>query len=204
MIKGGFSEATALDSRFDIVILSHVFEHMVDLDSALVDLRRLLQPGGVVYIEVPGVLSIHRRPVYRFDWVAYFTHAHIYHFCLATLDNVLSSHGFELISGNEEVEALFRCLDAPDATPVLKDLPETAAFLQGYLAMLATERAWNRGSPDSTLNRIDELTRELHKAKAVVAYYDEKRRSIGWLFRQMVRSAVPGLDGYLRRRERGR
>jgi 2-polyprenyl-3-methyl-5-hydroxy-6-metoxy-1,4-benzoquinol methylase len=50
-------EVEALDApgapRFDAVTLFHVIEHLVDPVAALVKLRRLLQPGGVIAVSVP-------------------------------------------------------------------------------------------------------------------------------------------------------
>ena len=44
----------ALDPRqFDLVILSHVFEHIFDVAAGLASARRRLATGGAIYVEVP-------------------------------------------------------------------------------------------------------------------------------------------------------
>jgi hypothetical protein len=56
-------------ARFDLIVLSHVAEHLRDLDW-LDNLPRLLDPRGTLYIEVPdprGYDCIHRPPLYYFD-----------------------------------------------------------------------------------------------------------------------------------------
>ena len=42
------------DSAFNIVILKHVFEHTADPRAALSEVRRVLKPGGGVFIAVPN------------------------------------------------------------------------------------------------------------------------------------------------------
>lgn len=48
------------DQRFDLVILSHVLEHLVDPAKTVREVRRLVVPGGLLYVEVP--LEIWKQP----------------------------------------------------------------------------------------------------------------------------------------------
>jgi SAM-dependent methyltransferase len=41
------------DDAFDVVVCSHVLEHVRDDRKALAELHRVLRPGGVAYIQVP-------------------------------------------------------------------------------------------------------------------------------------------------------
>jgi len=43
------------DDRFDLVVASEVIEHLIHPDLALVELRRVLRPGGHVVVTVPNV-----------------------------------------------------------------------------------------------------------------------------------------------------
>ena len=81
---GGFDEVLAGRARFDVVILSHVIEHFIGLTDELAKLREVMAPGACVYVEVPGIMSIHNRAMYAFDFSRYVTHAHIYHFNLTS------------------------------------------------------------------------------------------------------------------------
>ena len=107
MITGAFDEVIETGQRFDLVVLSHVFEHFTDLPEALRRTHAVLAEGGIVYVEVPGIMALHARPGYRFDYIRYVTHAHVFHFNLASLVDVFGRGGFELLTGNEEVEAVF-------------------------------------------------------------------------------------------------
>jgi hypothetical protein len=89
----------------DIIIYSHVLEHILDLEKELLRIRQISNENTVIYIEVPGVLNIHN--VYR-DFLLYLQNAHIYHFSLKSLQNLFSKYGFVLIEGDEFVRALFR------------------------------------------------------------------------------------------------
>ncbi len=43
------------DNEFDVVVCSHVLEHVRDDRRAMAELHRVLRPGGVAYIQVPYV-----------------------------------------------------------------------------------------------------------------------------------------------------
>lgn len=94
------------NERFDLIIYSHVFEHILDLDFELIQIKERLNLNGILYIEVPGVLNLKEN--YRSDLNRYFQNAHTYNFTLKTLSNILHKHGFELISGNEKVESIYK------------------------------------------------------------------------------------------------
>lgn len=89
-----------------IVIYSHVLEHIVDVGEELERLRGLLPPGGIAYLEVPGIKRLDTG--YEDDFLRYLQNAHCYHFSLATLTNLLVSHGFERVAGDELVRSAFR------------------------------------------------------------------------------------------------
>jgi SAM-dependent methyltransferase len=57
-----------VDGTFDLVMLHHSLEHMLDPLDALRDVRRLLAPEGVVLIRVPTSSSEAWRE-YRADWI---------------------------------------------------------------------------------------------------------------------------------------
>ena len=108
VIFGGIDEAIETRKKFDLVILSHVFEHFIDLNAELKKLKQVMTEKGIVYVEVPGLMTLHKKSEYQFDYIGYVTHAHVYNFNLTSLTHVFNCGGFELLSGNEEVEAVFR------------------------------------------------------------------------------------------------
>jgi ubiquinone/menaquinone biosynthesis C-methylase UbiE len=133
-IKGGFTEALALGKKFDVIILSHVFEHCIDLESTLHVVQSLLSSAGILYIEVPGVFATHLRGYYNYSFVDYTVHAHMYNFCAQTLENIVTRAGFECISVNETVEAVFRPADK--TIPNIVNVSDATLF---YLKLIGAD-----------------------------------------------------------------
>ena len=110
-VLGDVQTVLQLNRRFDIIILSHVFEHFIDLQKELNRLSQLLRDGGLIYIEVPGVYKNHTKDYYDFSFLGYSVHAHMYNFTLVTLNNVLSAGGYKLLEGDEEAYGIFQFTD---------------------------------------------------------------------------------------------
>jgi SAM-dependent methyltransferase len=91
--------------KANLVILSHVLEHFADPTQALTDIANAIDDNGYLYIELPGVLRIYET---YGDFLLFLQNAHLYHFTLHTLTQLLQSVGFELVKGDEQVRALFR------------------------------------------------------------------------------------------------
>lgn len=79
-----------LDQKFDLIILSHVLEHVVDF-AEFCPLPDLLTDGGHVYIEVPDALSY--QAYTRQEYLYYFDRLHINHFTLDALRALITRWG---------------------------------------------------------------------------------------------------------------
>jgi SAM-dependent methyltransferase len=79
--------------EFDFIILSHVLEHVVDVHGALSSLRKLLAPGGKIYLEVPDASRYHNRNAAPFLFIE---QEHINHFDRPHLAMLCGSHGLSL------------------------------------------------------------------------------------------------------------
>jgi SAM-dependent methyltransferase len=101
--------------RSDLVILCHVLEHLRDPITELKQINQILVPNGLVYIELPGIYTI--RDTYE-DVALFLQNAHVWHFCLATLDYVMSLAQFERIAGNEIIQAVYRYNPAMIPLPI--------------------------------------------------------------------------------------
>lgn len=108
VVSGDSGTVLELKRKFDIVILSHVFEHFVDLKAELDRLKSLLKDHGLIYIEVPGIYKTHLKPYYDFSFLGYSVHAHMYNFTLETLRRVVCQGGFSLLEGSEEAYGVFK------------------------------------------------------------------------------------------------
>jgi SAM-dependent methyltransferase len=92
---------------FDVVIFSHVFEHLLNLQEELLLLKKFIDEQSLIYIEVPGIFSLKYRYEYDCDYLKYYTFSHIYNFNLTSLVNILNMSGYGLIWGNEQIESVF-------------------------------------------------------------------------------------------------
>jgi SAM-dependent methyltransferase len=84
-----------IEQKFDLVVLSHVLEHLSAPGEVLRLIHASLAPRGVLYVEVPNIPpeSLIRYPDHR--WAPRFEEPHISFFSLATLTRLLQSAGFE-------------------------------------------------------------------------------------------------------------
>ncbi|BAF73079.1 class I SAM-dependent methyltransferase [Sulfurovum sp. NBC37-1] len=88
--------------KFDLIILSHVLEHIRDLHLAVKNISGLLDKNGVIYIEVPDARrykDFFLVPYYYFDI------EHINHFTQRSLTSLMMLFGLsERCSGTKELE----------------------------------------------------------------------------------------------------
>lgn len=94
------------NEKFDIIILSHVFEHFLNIEKELETISKLLAEEGFLYIEVPGILNLSHN--YKNNLLNYLQNAHTYSFSLGTLKMVVEKYGFKYISGNEHIRSVFK------------------------------------------------------------------------------------------------
>ena len=87
----GFGENYASKEKFEVIWMSHVLEHMVDLEGFLNRIKNNLKNDGIFFIEVPNAehkptlnASINKNP-------------HIYHFSKYALSNFMKNLGYEII-----------------------------------------------------------------------------------------------------------
>ena len=118
-----------LGGRHDIIIYSHVFEHLLNPRRELEAVHRICAPNGVLYLEMPGVKNLLTR--YERDFLRFLQNAHTYHFTLTTLTNLLLPAGFQLIAGDEFVRAIFSKAPAERLPPaIVNDYQAVRTFLR--------------------------------------------------------------------------
>lgn len=93
------------DVKADVLIYSHVFEHILDVEAELTAVKERLADDGILYIEIPGIHNI--ANTYKADFLRLLQNAHTFHFTLTSLDNLFSKYGFELLYGTEYVQSIF-------------------------------------------------------------------------------------------------
>jgi 2-polyprenyl-3-methyl-5-hydroxy-6-metoxy-1,4-benzoquinol methylase len=91
-IQTGFAEdISKIDKKFDVIILSHVLEHLVDCRKVLLNIKNLLNPDGIFFIEVPNCQD--------FDTLknSIYNQPHLHHFTKLSLEILLKDLGFKII-----------------------------------------------------------------------------------------------------------
>ena len=108
----GFTVHTALIADFtpstlyDVIVLSNVLEHSLNPREMLQHVKRLLKPGGHVWISCPNGNSLFRKIFGRF-WINWHVPFHIAQFSPGTLRRVLLDSGFADPTVHQETPALW-------------------------------------------------------------------------------------------------
>ncbi len=92
-----------LEEPYDFLILTGVLEHIRDLDKAVEQFHRLLQPAGRIYLEVPDA----SRYVASLDApFQEFSLEHINFFSTKSLTNLMQSRGFRMLDAGPTVRPM--------------------------------------------------------------------------------------------------
>ena len=106
-IQGGFDQISNF-GKADVLILSHLYEHLPDLKKSLKQIDKLVHDNTLIYIELPGILDLPNKKEYMYNYQDYNVLAHTYNFSLNTLSYTLSTQGFGLVKGNEFIRAVYK------------------------------------------------------------------------------------------------
>jgi 2-polyprenyl-3-methyl-5-hydroxy-6-metoxy-1,4-benzoquinol methylase len=94
------------EEGYDIVVLSNVLEHAINPLDMLRHVRRLLRPGGQVWISCPNAASYWRHFFGR-CWINWHVPFHLWHFTPTTLINLLKQVKFSVQEISTSTPALW-------------------------------------------------------------------------------------------------
>jgi SAM-dependent methyltransferase len=100
--KGSLSAIPEGIGTYDLVVLSHVVEHVQDVSSVVTTLKSLLNEDGLAYVEVPNAMKYKDCLIAPFQD---FNTEHINHFSVQALKNLFRS-GWEIPHTGEKLLAL--------------------------------------------------------------------------------------------------
>jgi len=93
---GTLEDQNYKDSYFNVISLYDVIEHVPDLNSLVLELKRILAPGGVIDIITPD-LGHWRVPMELHEWSEIKPSEHLYYFSKSTLSQLLNRHNINII-----------------------------------------------------------------------------------------------------------
>ncbi len=93
--EGTASKLSLEDNAIDLLIYTHVFEHLWDLDDVIEQAKKCLKSDGLLFIEVPNASNYSHARVFEYFWIS--IAEHINHFSDHYLELLLINHGFEKI-----------------------------------------------------------------------------------------------------------
>jgi len=116
-------DSSRIPAGFDVIVCSHVLEHVSDVSGLVTKLKKHLKAGGIAYAEVPrqvwGGIRIDADPV-----------THINFFTANSLSNLFISSGYRILSASEtaanygaKLMEVIRVIAGTDQVPVSALLP---------------------------------------------------------------------------------
>lgn len=117
LFGGIFTLDNLKGKTFDCLIVSHVMEHIRDLQGAAKNLVSLVNDDGLLYIEVPDAS---RYPDYYFVPYYYFDCEHINHINITALKNLFQAELMECVYFEEKTLAVSNDKDYPVLRAVFK------------------------------------------------------------------------------------
>jgi 2-polyprenyl-3-methyl-5-hydroxy-6-metoxy-1,4-benzoquinol methylase len=141
------AELGATEERFDLAILVGVLEHLRDLDDAFAHVRTILNPDGLLYVEVPDATTFADWPNAPYQD---FSTEHINFFAPISLENLLTRRGFSPVFRQQNhreqsyktvmsnVSAMFR-KESCTSLAALRFDADTALGLRRYITRCQAE-----------------------------------------------------------------
>jgi SAM-dependent methyltransferase len=100
------AEALSFASQsFDVAVMFDVIEHLLDPLAALAELRRVLQPGGLLVVWTPNVRALSRWALGQ-EWAVFSPAEHLHNFSSTTLAQLLHRGGFRHVTFENDYDGL--------------------------------------------------------------------------------------------------
>lgn len=86
-----------VNKRFDVVLMSHVLEHCLDINAAILNAKNLLTDEGVFIVETPNCESLGFK-TQQSEWPWSDIPRHLNFFTVSSLKLILLKHGFSVVT----------------------------------------------------------------------------------------------------------
>lgn len=85
-----------IDSKYDIISLWHVLEHVPNLEEYISNLKKILKPNGTIIIAVPNYKSFDAK-YYEKYWAAYDVPRHLWHFSKRSIQLLFAKENMKVV-----------------------------------------------------------------------------------------------------------
>jgi 2-polyprenyl-3-methyl-5-hydroxy-6-metoxy-1,4-benzoquinol methylase len=99
---GTLEEAKYPGEFFEVVLMSHVIEHLFDPVRTLHEINRILKKGGLLIITTPNIDSVNFK-IFGKYWFPLETPRHLNLFEVSSMSKLFRETGFELVSRNYDM-----------------------------------------------------------------------------------------------------
>jgi len=96
ILRAEFEKVKLPDKYFDVVVLNHTLEHMMDPVLVMKKVGNVLKKGGIVLVDVPNFGSLSRKVLGR-SWPYLLPEEHLWHFTPESMKKVFEKAGLEVI-----------------------------------------------------------------------------------------------------------
>ncbi|MFZ1805601.1 MAG: class I SAM-dependent methyltransferase [Cyclobacteriaceae bacterium] len=83
------------ETKFDVITLWHVLEHVPNPNTLIAQLKEKLNEGGLIFVAVPNHESYDAK-YYQAHWAAYDVPRHFWHFAKANIEKLFDNNKLEL------------------------------------------------------------------------------------------------------------
>jgi SAM-dependent methyltransferase len=104
VVEASFEDASLTSASYDAVTLNHVIEHFHEPVEALRIARRLLRPGGILWIATPN-LAARGHALFGRDWIGLDPPRHLVLFDRSSLTRAVQEAGFEIAGYGSDYSA---------------------------------------------------------------------------------------------------
>lgn len=132
----------SIKGEFDLIIMSHVLEHLVDPGAELSAMRDVLSPKGVIFLEVPNRGGARGLPIDD-------NRSHLHFFCATSLTRLVSNYGLEALATATNVRLDARYADSLQVAVRRFEVPKWSGTLLSDHPALANDNevvVWGAGS----------------------------------------------------------
>jgi 2-polyprenyl-3-methyl-5-hydroxy-6-metoxy-1,4-benzoquinol methylase len=169
LFNGTLNDYTsATREKYDVIILSHVLEHFVEPNDALLQVRSLLKPDGKLLILVPDTGYPHRL-------LAQLTTPHTHYFTKRTLDLILRKCGFENLFTYDHLPGDIFILCRSVALNMVQPPLETSEYFE-QLQRLRIE--WLTAWPRQLGRRLCEFMLSERQARSLWLKFQDTRKRL--------------------------